>query len=89
MSSVMFEVDLYFEVSNFTCQKKAREMWFLSRMYNAQQALDMGLINTSFDRSHSMESKSWVTYKAMVGARRGSSREVKTFLCAGEIYTRV
>uniref|UniRef100_A0A7S3RAL2 1,4-dihydroxy-2-naphthoyl-CoA synthase n=1 Tax=Dunaliella tertiolecta TaxID=3047 RepID=A0A7S3RAL2_DUNTE len=27
-------------------QKKAREMWFLSRMYNAQQALDMGLINT-------------------------------------------
>jgi naphthoate synthase len=27
-------------------QKKAREIWFLSRQYNAQQALDMGLINT-------------------------------------------
>lgn len=27
-------------------QKKAREMWFLARMYNAQQALDMGLVNT-------------------------------------------
>jgi naphthoate synthase len=27
-------------------QKKAREIWFLCRQYNAQQALDMGLINT-------------------------------------------
>jgi naphthoate synthase len=26
--------------------KKAREIWFLCRQYNAQQALDMGLINT-------------------------------------------
>lgn len=27
-------------------QKKAREIWFLCRQYSAQQALDMGLINT-------------------------------------------
>ena len=27
-------------------QKKARELWFLCRQYNAQQALDMGLVNT-------------------------------------------
>ncbi|CAG9460653.1 unnamed protein product [Pedinophyceae sp. YPF-701] len=27
-------------------QKKAREMWFLARLYSAQQALEMGLINT-------------------------------------------
>ncbi|MBT5855869.1 1,4-dihydroxy-2-naphthoyl-CoA synthase [bacterium] len=27
-------------------QKKAREIWFLCRQYNAQQALDMGLVNT-------------------------------------------
>lgn len=27
-------------------QKKAREIWFLARMYDAKQALDMGLINT-------------------------------------------
>lgn len=27
-------------------QKKAREIWFLCRSYNAQQALDMGLVNT-------------------------------------------
>ena len=27
-------------------QKKAREMWFLCRQYSAQQALDMGLVNT-------------------------------------------
>lgn len=27
-------------------QKKAREIWFLCRTYDAQQALDMGLVNT-------------------------------------------
>ncbi len=27
-------------------QKKAREIWFLCRQYDAQQALDMGMINT-------------------------------------------
>ena len=27
-------------------QKKAREMWFLARLYDAQQALEMGLVNT-------------------------------------------
>lgn len=27
-------------------QKKAREIWYLCRMYDAQQALDMGLVNT-------------------------------------------
>jgi naphthoate synthase len=26
-------------------QKKAREIWFLCRQYNAKEALDMGLIN--------------------------------------------
>ena len=26
-------------------QKKAREIWFLCRQYDATQALDMGLIN--------------------------------------------
>ena len=26
--------------------KKAREIWYLCRQYNAQQALDMGLVNT-------------------------------------------
>jgi len=27
-------------------QKKAREIWFLCRMYDAQEAVDMGLVNT-------------------------------------------
>jgi naphthoate synthase len=27
-------------------QRKAREIWYLCRQYNAQQALDMGLVNT-------------------------------------------
>lgn len=26
-------------------QKKAREIWFLCRKYNAQEALEMGLVN--------------------------------------------
>jgi naphthoate synthase len=26
-------------------QKKAREIWFLSKFYSAQEALDMGLVN--------------------------------------------
>ena len=29
-----------------TCPKPAREIWFLCRQYNAQEALDMGLVNT-------------------------------------------
>lgn len=29
-------------------QKKAREMWFLARYYNAQEALSMGLVNAVF-----------------------------------------
>jgi naphthoate synthase len=27
-------------------QKKAREIWFMTRQYNAQEALEMGLVNT-------------------------------------------
>jgi 1,4-dihydroxy-2-naphthoyl-CoA synthase len=27
-------------------QKRAREMWFLARFYSAQEAINMGLINT-------------------------------------------
>ncbi len=26
-------------------QKKAREIWFLARFYDAKEALDMGLVN--------------------------------------------
>ena len=31
-------------------QKKAREIWFLCRFYNAKEALDMGLVNTVVPR---------------------------------------
>lgn len=34
------------QMARLVGQKKAREMWFLARLYNAQQALDMGLVNT-------------------------------------------
>ncbi len=33
-------------LSRIVGQKKAREIWFLCRQYNAQEALDMGLVNT-------------------------------------------
>jgi len=33
-------------------QKKAREIWYLCRQYNAQQALDMGLVNTVVPVDH-------------------------------------
>ena len=41
-------------------QKKAREIWFLCRKYDAQQALDMGLVNTvvPYDRLEE-ETVSW------------------------------
>jgi len=33
-------------LSRMVGDKKAREIWYLCRQYNAQQALDMGLVNT-------------------------------------------
>ena len=33
-------------LSRIVGQKKAREIWFLCRQYDAQQALEMGLVNT-------------------------------------------
>lgn len=33
-------------LSRLVGQKKAKEIWYLCRQYNAQEALDMGLINT-------------------------------------------
>jgi len=33
-------------LSRIVGQKRAREIWFLCRQYDAQQALDMGLVNT-------------------------------------------
>jgi len=33
-------------LSRIVGQKKAREIWYLCRQYSAQQALDMGLVNT-------------------------------------------
>lgn len=33
-------------MARIVSQKKAREIWFLCRFYNAKEALDMGLVNT-------------------------------------------
>ena len=44
-------------------QKKAREMWFLARLYDAQQALDMGLVNTVVPLERlEEETLVWCTY---------------------------
>ena len=41
-------------------QKKAREIWFLARQYDAQEALDMGLVNTVVPLSElEAETVSW------------------------------
>ena len=41
-------------------QKRAREIWYLCRMYNAQQALDWGLINHVVKQSNlEMETVKW------------------------------
>ena len=37
--------DLTIALARIVGQKKAREIWFLCRKYNAQEALDMGLVN--------------------------------------------
>merc|ERR1719428_1783110 len=34
------------QMSRLVGPKRAREMWFLCRMYSAQQAMEMGLVNT-------------------------------------------
>src|SRR5471032_2233978 len=39
-------------LSRIIGQKKAREIWFLCRQYNAKQALDMGLVNTVVPLAH-------------------------------------
>jgi len=42
-------------------QKKAREMWFLCRFYDAKEALDMGLINAVYERNElEGETARWV-----------------------------
>jgi naphthoate synthase len=47
-------------LSRIVGQKKAREIWFLCRQYNAQQALDMGLINSVVSlESLESETLSW------------------------------
>ena len=41
-------------------QKKAREIWFLSRLYDAPEALAMGLVNTVVPLSElEAETLSW------------------------------
>lgn len=45
MFDILFFVSFYFVIEQVG-PKKAREMWFLSRFYTAQEAEKMGLVNT-------------------------------------------
>jgi naphthoate synthase len=47
-------------LSRIVGQKKAREIWFLCRQYNAEQAMDMGLVNTVVPLAEfEMETMKW------------------------------
>jgi naphthoate synthase len=46
-------------------QKKAREIWFLCRQYDAQQALDMGLVNTVVPLAE-LEARPWKWCREML-----------------------
>ena len=48
-------------------QKRAREMWFLARMYDAQQALQMGLVNTVVPLDQ-LETETLVWYVVLLAA---------------------
>ncbi len=58
--------DVLHERACIAGQKRAREMWFLARMYNAEQALNMGLVNTvvPLDR---LETETLVWYVYLFG----------------------
>jgi dihydroxynaphthoic acid synthetase len=47
-------------LSRLVGERKAREIWFLCRQYSAQEALDMGLVNTVVPADQLMsEARSW------------------------------
>eukprot|EP00884_Botryococcus_braunii_P000396 jgi/Botrbrau1/10357/Bobra.0321s0032.1 len=64
-------------------QKKAREMWFLARMYDAREALQMGLVNTvvPLDR---LEEETLVWCREMVRNSPIALRFLKAALNAAE-----
>ena len=68
-------------------QKKAREIWFLCRQYDAKQALDMGLVNTvvPLDR---LEEETLAWCREMLGHSPLALRCLKTALnadCDGQM----
>src|SRR5215217_5698507 len=64
-------------------QKKAREIWFLCRMYDAQQALDMGLVNTVVPLEK-LEEETLIWCKEMLGHSPLALRLLKASFNAAE-----
>eukprot|EP00877_Chromochloris_zofingiensis_P015125 jgi/Chrzof1/9867/Cz04g19010.t1_ECHID[v5.2] len=64
-------------------QKKAREMWFLARMYSAQQAQDMGLVNTVVPLSQ-LEEETLVWCREILRNSPTALRILKSALNAAE-----
>ncbi|KAJ9531448.1 hypothetical protein QJQ45_006844 [Haematococcus lacustris] len=64
-------------------QKKAREMWFLARLYNAKQALDMGLVNTVVPLAE-LETETLVWCREMLRNSPTALRVLKSALNAAE-----
>ena len=69
-------------------QKKAREIWFLCRKYNAQEALDMGLVNKVVPEKYADILKKFITsLEGKVKAQKKSGLdEALEDVKAGRIY---
>ena len=64
-------------------QKKAREMWFLARLYSADQALDMGLVNAVVPLAE-LESTTMQWSREMLRNSPTALRLIKSALNAAE-----
>ncbi|KAG2452876.1 hypothetical protein HYH02_002220 [Chlamydomonas schloesseri] len=64
-------------------QKKAREMWFLARLYDAREALDMGLVNTVVPLDQ-LETETLVWCREMLRNSPTALRVLKAALNAAE-----
>lgn len=71
------------QMARLVGQKKAREMWFLCRLYDAQQAQTMGLVNTVVPLA-SLEEETTVWCREMLKNSPTAMRLIKAAMNAAE-----
>lgn len=64
-------------------QKRAREMWFLARMYTAQEAFEMGLVNAVVPLDE-LESTTWGWCREILSNSPSALRFLKAAMNAAE-----